>query len=135
MFPGDTPETPSNPCEAPRCPTLLEVLTRIGDKWSLCVIGRLYQGPMRFNALKRSIGGVSQRMLTLTLRGLERDGLIQRTVYPTNPPSVEYQLTELGHTLIGPVKAIFDWAEGHRLDIQQARMQFDAQQPGALQDI
>ena len=134
MFPGDIPEPPATPCEAPQCPTLLEVLTRIGDKWSLCVIGRLYQGPMRFNMLKRSIGGVSQRMLTLTLRGLERDGLIQRTVYPTNPPSVEYQLTALGHTLIDPVKAIFDWADTHRMDIQQARVQFDAQQPGVLQD-
>ncbi|GGJ56932.1 winged helix-turn-helix transcriptional regulator [Deinococcus roseus] len=144
MFPGDSPETPaesfvetSTPLTdlhaSPQCPSLLEVLSRIGDKWSLCAIGQLYQGPLRFNKLKRSIDGVSQRMLTLTLRNLERDGLVQRTVYPTNPPSVEYQLTELGHTLIGPVKGIFDWAQSHRTDIQQARERFDAQNPEMAQ--
>jgi len=104
---------------------LREVMARVGDKWSLCVVGALYGGPLRFNRLKRQIAGISQRMLTLTLRGLERDGVVTRTVYPTNPPSVEYALTQTGQTLLGPVLALAEWAQSHLPEIQRARQAFD----------
>lgn len=107
------------------CLDIREVLNRIGDKWSLLVIGVLGEGPRRFNELRRSIHGVSQRMLTLTLRLLERDGLVTRTVFATVPPSVEYQLTPLGRTLIEPVRALAAWARQHRQEIREARTQFD----------
>lgn len=106
------------------CP-VREVLDRIGDKWSVLVIALLRDGPMRFSELRRSIDGISQRMLTLTLRGLERDGLVARTVTPTTPPRVDYELTELGRTLIEPIMALADWAEKHRKAIQAARARFD----------
>lgn len=114
------------------CPKLgiKEVLARVGDKWSLCVVGALYSGPVRFNAMKRQIG-ISQRMLTLTLRGLERDGLVARTVHPTNPPSVDYSLTQMGRTLLGPVLALVQWSEAHLDEIRQARERFDADSPNA----
>jgi DNA-binding HxlR family transcriptional regulator len=106
------------------CP-VREVLDRIGDKWSVLVIALLRDGPMRFSELRRSIDGISQRMLTLTLRGLERDGLVARTVTPTTPPRVDYELTELGRTLIEPIMALAAWAEKHRKAIQAARARFD----------
>ena len=84
------------------CRAVSDVLARIGDKWSVLVVSRLGDGPLRFSELRRSIGGISQRMLTLTLRGLERDGLITRTVFPTIPPRVDYALTPLGRDLLGP---------------------------------
>src|SRR3954469_3353513 len=83
-----------------------QVLSRIGDKWSVLVIMLLHRGAHRFSALKRSIGGISQRMLTLTLRNLERDGLVSRTVTPSIPPRVDYELTEMGRSLAEPVKAL-----------------------------
>ena len=87
------------------CRAVASVLARVGDKWSVLVIMMLIEGPMRFNELKRKIGGISQRMLTLTLRGLERDGLVTRTVFPTIPPRVDYELTDLGRGLAQPVEA------------------------------
>ncbi len=108
------------------CPAVREVLSRVGDKWSVLVIGLLGAGPRRFSDLRRGIEGISQRMLTLTLRGLERDGMVTRTVYPTQPPSVVYTLTTLGHTLLDPIKELAAWAEGNRLAIQEARARFDA---------
>jgi DNA-binding HxlR family transcriptional regulator len=102
-----------------------EILDRVGDKWSVYVVAMLGQGPLRFSELKRQIEGISQRMLTLTLRGLERDGLVTRTVHPTVPPSVEYALTTLGRTLLEPVMALAQWAEKNRGRIQQARDRFD----------
>ena len=84
------------------------MLARVGDKWSVLVVTRLGDGPLRFNELRRSIGGISQRMLTLTLRGLERDGLVTRTVFPTIPPRVDYALTALGRDLLQPVSALGD---------------------------
>ena len=110
-----------------RCLAVREVLNRVGDKWSVLIVGMLKQGPMRFSDLRRSIAGLSQRMLTLTLRGLERDGLVTRTVIPTNPPRVDYALTQLGETLLEPVVALAQWAEAHRQDIQAARDRFDKQ--------
>jgi DNA-binding HxlR family transcriptional regulator len=101
------------------------VLGRIGDKWSVLIVSRLGDGPMRFNELKRSIGGISQRMLTLTLRGLERDGLITRTVFPTVPPRVEYELTALGRSLLSPVSALAEWALKNRRRIEDSQTKFD----------
>lgn len=102
------------------------VLDRIGDKWSLLVIQLLGSRKMRFNELKRSIEGISQRMLTLTVRRLERDGLVIRTVFPTNPPMVEYELTSMGFTLLKPVETLVAWAQENRQNIQDARESFDA---------
>lgn len=108
-----------------KCPAVRDVLNRVGDKWSVLVVSLLDEGPMRFSELRRSIEGISQRMLTLTLRGLERDGLLKRTVYPTVPPRVEYELTKLGRTLLEPILALSAWADTHRLEIQQAREVYD----------
>ena len=103
------------------CEILGQVLDRIGDKWTIMVVGALSRGPMRFNALLRAIGGVSHRMLTLTLRGLARDGLVKRTVYPTVPPKVEYELTEVGRSLIEPLSALAAWAQRNQAAIEAAR--------------
>lgn len=108
------------------CRALGEVLARIGDKWTVFVVGLLSNGPARFNEIRRTIGGISQRMLTLTVRGLERDGLVTRTVYPTIPPRVEYALTPLGRTLIDPIMALGDWAKENRPTVEKARARFDA---------
>jgi DNA-binding HxlR family transcriptional regulator len=108
-----------------RCPAVREVLDRVGDKWSVLVVGLLSEGPRRFSDLRRAIEGISQRMLTLTLRGLERDGLISRTVYPTIPPRVEYELTHLGRTLLEPILALATWADANRERIQTARTRYD----------
>lgn len=108
------------------CRAVADVLARVGDKWTVYVVGNLSGGPMRFNELRRAVGGISQRMLTLTLRGLERDGLVTRTVYPTIPPRVDYELTELGRTLIAPLMPIGDWALENRAAVEKAREAFDA---------
>ena len=107
------------------CRAVSDVLARVGDKWSVLVVTRLGEGPMRFNELRRSIGGISQRMLTLTLRGLERDGLITRTVFPTIPPRVDYALTPLGRDLLDPVSALGAWAIRNQPKIARAREKFD----------
>jgi DNA-binding HxlR family transcriptional regulator len=108
------------------CRAVSEVLDRVGDKWSVLVVVTLGDGPKRFNELRRSIASISQRMLTLTLRGLERDGLISRTVFPTVPPRVDYELTELCRSLLQPVRALGGWARENRSRILQARLRFDA---------
>jgi DNA-binding HxlR family transcriptional regulator len=110
----------------PPCPAVREVLDRVGDKWSVLIVTLLGDGPMRFNELKRAVEGISQRMLTLTLRGLERDGLVTRTVFPEIPPRVEYTLTRLGKSLLRPISALSAWAGAHRGQIQEARSRFDA---------
>ena len=107
------------------CRAIGDVLARVGDKWSVLVVSRLGDGPVRFNELRRSIGGISQRMLTLTLRGLERDGLITRTVFPTIPPRVDYALTALGRDLLNPVSALGAWAIRNQAKIARAREEFD----------
>jgi DNA-binding HxlR family transcriptional regulator len=107
------------------CRAISDVLARIGDKWSVLVVTRLGSGSMRFNELRRAIGGISQRMLTLTLRGLERDGLVTRTVFPTIPPRVDYALTSLGRDLLDPVSALGDWATRNQAKIARAREKFD----------
>ena len=111
------------------CTLFSETLARIGDKWTVLVVEQLSdgrRGPMRFNELRRSIDGISQRMLTLTLRALERDGLVTRTVHPTVPPRVEYELTELGRSLRRPLVAVAEWARANRAAIAEARQIFDA---------
>ncbi len=108
------------------CRAVSDVLARIGDKWSVQAVMLLADEPRRFNELKRMIGDVSQRMLTLTLRGLERDGLVTRTVFPTIPPRVDYALTPLGQSLRGPVQALGAWAIAHKDVIAEARSAFDS---------
>ena len=110
------------------CRAVSEVLDRVGDKWSVLVVVTLGDGPKRFNELRRSIASISQRMLTLTLRGLERDGLVTRTVFPTIPPRVDYELTEFGHSLLQPVGALGSWARENRARILRARLRFDAKE-------
>lgn len=103
------------------CRAIGDVLARVGDKWSVLVVTRLGERPMRFNELRRTIGGISQRMLTLTLRGLERDGLVTRTVVPTIAPRVDYALTALGRDLLQPVSALGAWALHNQGKIARAR--------------
>jgi DNA-binding HxlR family transcriptional regulator len=107
------------------CRGVASILARVGDKWSVFVIMLLGDGPRRFNELKRMVGGISQRMLTLTLRGLERDGLVTRTMFPTIPPRVDYELTDLGRGLSQPVVALGKWAMDHQAEIEAARARFD----------
>lgn len=103
-----------------------QILDRVADKWSLLVIALLEEQTMRFNELRREIDGISQRMLTVTLRNLERDGLIARTIYAEVPPRVEYQLTAMGCTLLGTIQSLVTWTEDHQDDIAAARSAFDA---------
>jgi len=115
------------PClQSAGCRNVAPVLNRVGDKWSMLIVMMLSRGPQRFSELKRAIDGISQRMLTLSLRGLERDGLVTRTVTPTIPPRVDYELTELGASLREPVKALGDWAIAHIACIRAAQARFDA---------
>jgi DNA-binding HxlR family transcriptional regulator len=108
------------------CKAVSDVLSRIGDKWSVLIVMLLAEGPRRFTELKKMVGGISQRMLTLTLRGLERDGLVTRTVFPTIPPRVDYELTALGRSLLTPVRALGSWAFEHQCEVAEAREAFDA---------
>jgi len=107
------------------CRAVSEVLSRVGDKWTILVVGELGQGRKRFNEIRRALGSISQRMLTLTLRGLERDGLVTRTVFPTVPSPVDYELTKLGRSLLEPVSGIGLWARQNREHIEEARRRFD----------
>jgi DNA-binding HxlR family transcriptional regulator len=117
--------------ENSNCRAMSDVLNRIGDKWSVMVVGMLARGTLRFNELKRQINGISQRMLTLTLRNLERDGLVTRTIYPEIPPRVEYELTELGKTLREPIGALWDWSAANHPQIVAARLDYDARRSAA----
>ena len=112
------------------CRAISDVLARVGDKWSVLVVSKLGGGPKRFNELRRQIGGISQRMLTLTLRGLERDGLVARRIVPSSPPGVQYDLTALGRDLLQPVSALSAWAIRNQGKIEQSRAKFDAK-PGS----
>jgi DNA-binding HxlR family transcriptional regulator len=111
--------------QSENCRGVSAVLARVGDKWSVLIISVLGDGPKRFNEIKRMVGGISQRMLTLTLRGLERDGLVTRTVFPTIPPRVDYELTDLGRSLWQPVEALGSWARDHLAEIEAAKSRFD----------
>ena len=118
-------ETESFTHVAAQCDKVRGVLARTSDKWSVLIIMLLGEGPRRFNEIKRQVTGVSQRMLTLTLRGLERDGLVIRTVTPSLPPRVDYELTEVGRSLLEPVRGLGAWAQAHAECIQAARAAFD----------
>ena len=107
------------------CRSVNEILARVGDKWSVLVVSLLGDGSLRFSELRRLIGGISQKMLTTTLRGLERDGFVTRTVTPTIPPKVDYELTPLGRDLLVPVKALGEWAKRNRARVETARARFD----------
>ena len=119
--------SPGNNCGSQdNCSATRQVLNRVGEKWSVLIVAMLGNGRQRFSELRRSIDGISQRMLTLTLRGLERDGIVIRTVHPTVPPTVDYELTELGFTLLEPIGALTRWAQDNRTKFQAARNRFDA---------
>lgn len=107
------------------CTKMTQVLARVGEKWSVLIIMTLDGGAMRFSELKRVINGISQRMLTLCLRGLERDGLVKRTVFPQVPPRVEYELTSLGRSLTGPIQALGTWVRDHLDEIEVARATYE----------
>jgi DNA-binding HxlR family transcriptional regulator len=115
------------------CRAVSDVLQRIGDKWSILVVSRLGHGPMRFSELRTVIGGISQKMLTTTLRILARDGFVTRTAFATIPPRVDYELTDLGRELLVPVTALGDWARDNIVRIEAARARFDATCKGVEQ--
>lgn len=118
---------PTHPVHLPAdCRAVSEILSRVGDKWSVLVVMTLSGGPQRFSQLRDRIGGISQKMLTATLRGLERDGLVTRTIFPTIPPRVDYELTNLGRDLTKPVIALGEWAKQNQGHIEKARATFDA---------
>ncbi|WP_327355113.1 winged helix-turn-helix transcriptional regulator [Streptomyces sp. NBC_01304] len=118
----DVPDQVSG--DLPTC-ELRDVLNRVGDKWSVLIMAMLGGGPRRYSELRRSIDGISQRMLTLTLRSLERDGLITRTVTPSTPPRVDYDLTPVGQTLSREVSGLIGWSEQHREYISVSRRSYD----------
>ncbi len=119
------PDSASEDCQA-----LGSILSRVGDKWTVLIVVLLGDGPKRFNEIKRMVGGISQRMLTFTLRGLERDGLVTRSVFPTTPPRVEYELTKLGSTLWKAVEPLGSWARTHVSEILKSREKFDRKDAG-----
>lgn len=119
---------PSNLNLPADCRGVSEILARIGEKWSVLTIMYLGEGPKRFSELRRLIGGISQKMLTATLRGLERDGFVTRTVFPTIPPQVEYELTDLGSDLLVPVGALGEWARRNQSRVERSRQRFDSRQ-------
>jgi DNA-binding HxlR family transcriptional regulator len=122
----DTPDGPRVAVgDSDECRIVRETLTQLGDKWTLLVVLGLSRGPMRFNALQRAVVGISHRMLTVTLRKLERDGLVDRALFPETPPRTEYTLTELGASFIEPVMAVANWAIGRHPEIERNRRRFD----------
>jgi DNA-binding HxlR family transcriptional regulator len=124
-----TGTTPPHPLQLD-CPYVSQILARIGEKWSMLVVMLLRAGPRRFNDIKRNTGGISQQMLTRTLRCLERDGIVTRTIFPTSPPQVEYRLTELGYSLSEPVLAFGQWVREHLGEFDAARHRFDQRDAG-----
>ncbi|MDE1991013.1 MAG: helix-turn-helix transcriptional regulator [Rhizobiaceae bacterium] len=110
------------------CKAVGEILSRVGDKWSIQIVVALRSGPRRFNEIKRRVGGISQQMLTRTLKTLERDGMVERTVRPSTPPQVDYTLTPLGHSLSETVHQLAEWAAAHRGNIEDNRLRYDGRQ-------
>jgi DNA-binding HxlR family transcriptional regulator len=121
----DVTAPPSHSPVSESCREVSRVLARVGDKWTVLIVMLLVERPRRFNEIRRAVDGISQRMLTLTLRNLERDGLVVRTVTPTVPPRVDYALTELGHSLAAPVQALGMWAFEHLPELSAARQAYD----------
>jgi DNA-binding HxlR family transcriptional regulator len=112
-------------CDESNCAPIREILDRVGDKWSLYIIATLHDGPLRFNEIKREMNGISQRMLTLTLRSLERDGLLTRTVSSSTPLRVDYELTPVGHSLRTPIVGLITWAIDNRSRMEKSRAAYD----------
>lgn len=121
MKPGDNPSLHN-------CKQVNDVISLVGDKWSVLIIMQLGSGTMRFSDIKRAVAGISQKMLTVTLRGLERDGYVSRTVHPVIPPKVEYALTPLGRELLVPLRALGEWALLNHGRVLAARQGYDARQ-------
>jgi DNA-binding HxlR family transcriptional regulator len=121
--------TPHHPLHQD-CQKVSQILARIGEKWSMLVVMLLRDGPRRFNDIKRNTAGISQQMLTRTLRGLERDGIVTRTILPTSPPQVEYSLTELGRSMSEPVLAFGEWVREHIAEFEAARLRYDRRNGG-----
>ena len=113
------------------CRAVSDILQRVGDKWTVLVVGKLGEGQMRFNELRTAVGGISQKMLTTTVRGLERDGVVTRSVFRTIPPRVDYELTDLGYELLEPVNRLGEWARKNTARVNAARARFDAAVVGA----
>ena len=134
MFPGNSrmPAPPEAGGDHSECIVVREILDRVGDKWSVLVISLLGERGHRFNELRRKIEGISQRMLTLTLRQLERDGLVSRTVHATVPPRVDYALTPLGESVLEPLNGLMCWAAQHGTDIAEARQRYEEAQAEAV---
>jgi DNA-binding HxlR family transcriptional regulator len=124
--------TPLHDPASQDCRAISSVLARVGDKWTVLIVVLLGDGPMRFNEMRRMVGGISQRMLTFTLRGLERDGLATRTVFPTTPQRVDYELTKLGSTLWKAVDPLSSWARAHASEILASRERFDSKAPAGV---
>jgi len=117
---------PSSLSVTAECQRVSAILARVGDKWTVLVVRQLSEAPRRFSEIQRALGSISQKMLTTTLRGLERDGLITRTVFPTVPPRVEYELTSLGRDLLKPVGALGEWAIRNAERVEKAQVAFDS---------
>jgi DNA-binding HxlR family transcriptional regulator len=131
MIPEHTEMTVQLPDAATEeCRALSSILARVGDRWTVLIVVLLGDGPKRFNEIRRMVSGISQRMLTFTLRGLERDGLVMRTVFPTTPPRVDYELTKLGSTLWEAVEPLGSWARSHVSEILASREKFDEKDAG-----
>jgi DNA-binding HxlR family transcriptional regulator len=131
MIPEHTEMTVQLPDAATEeCRALSSILARVGDRWTVLIVVLLGDGPKRFNEIRRMVSGISQRMLTFTLRGLERDGLVMRTVFPTTPPRVDYELTKLGSTLWEAVEPLGSWARAHVSEILASREKFDEKDAG-----
>ncbi|MCA7964562.1 helix-turn-helix domain-containing protein [Burkholderia cenocepacia] len=118
-------DMPAQPGVSTRCHEVGKVLAIVGDKWTVMIVRVLVERPHRFNEIKRTVGGISQQMLARTLKALERDGMVSRTVYPTVPPQVEYALTPLGQALAVPVRALGAWAGEHLEEIENNRARYD----------
>ena len=118
-------DMPASPGVSANCRRMSSVLSLVGDKWTVMIVMVLIERPRRFNDIKRTIGGISQQMLTRTLKALDRDGMVSRTVHPTVPPQVEYALTELGHSLAEPLRALGAWAGAHLEEIDGNRVRYD----------
>ena len=116
---------PAHPGVSPNCRRLSSVLSLVGDKWTIMIVMVLVERPRRFNDIKRTIGGISQQMLTRTLKALDRDGMVRRTVYSTVPPQVEYALTDLGYSLAEPLRALGSWAGAHLEESDGNRLDYD----------
>ena len=124
--PPEPADEPCGPASEPSACQAREVLQRVGDKWSVYVIDLLGQGTKRFTELHRAIDGITARMLTVTLRGLERDGIVTRTFHPVIPPRVEYELTPMGRTLLDTIGRLVTWTDSHLVEIEAARASYDA---------